>query len=69
MAESISRELARLEAAGRVTAHDHRPVHGEFDFGSIQREPSPGEQPVTAGDVASNLDDAWSRLKRTINPE
>jgi exonuclease III len=70
VAESIKTELESLERMGRVTAQDHRPVHAEFGFEGVQ--PDPAEDPVALVggiNVATDLDDAWSRLKRSINPE
>lgn len=55
---------------GRVTAQDHRPVHAKFGFDAVQ--PDPAEDPVALVggiNLTTDLDDAWSRLKRTINPE
>ena len=70
MAESIKHELEALEQVGRVTAEDHRPVHADFDFEGV--EPDPAEDPVAVIggiNLATDLDDAWSRLKRSINSE
>lgn len=70
MAESIKNELEALERMGRVTAQDHRPVHAEFGFDAVQ--PDPAEDPVALVggiNLATDLDDAWSRLKRSVNPE
>jgi hypothetical protein len=70
VAESIRQELEALERVGRVTAADHRAVHAEFGFETV--EPDPVEDPVAAIggiNLATDLDDAWSRLKRSINPE
>jgi hypothetical protein len=68
VAESIKAELEQLESLGRVTARDQRPVHSEFGFDEIPRDPQPASAP--AGDnVAASLDDAWSRLKRRIKPD
>lgn len=70
MAESIKNELEALERMGRVTAQDHRPVHAEFGFNEVQ--PDLAEDPVALVggiNLATDLDDAWSRLKRSINPE
>lgn len=74
MAESIKSELEALERVGRVTAQDHRPVHTEFGFDGVEPDPAeaPGYDPVAAVggiNLATDLDDAWSRLKRSINPE
>lgn len=70
MKESISDELAALEAAGRVRASDQRPVHKDFGFASIAKSPlrqeTPAPQPAMA--IAAELDDAWSRLKGRIDP-
>lgn len=72
MTESITDELARLEAAGRVRASDQRPVHKEFGFASLAKSPlqqqpaPPAPQPAMA--IAAELDDAWSRLKNRIEP-
>lgn len=55
---------------GRVTAQDHRPVHAEFGFDVVQ--PDRAEDPVALVggiNLTTDLDDAWSRLKRTINSE
>ena len=69
MAESIKAELEKLESLGRVSAQSNRPVHAGFGFDGIE----PESREVAAGpvrnDVASNLDDAWSRLKQRISPE
>jgi hypothetical protein len=69
VAESIQKELEALERTGRVTACGHRPVNAEFGFEEIKRDDD--ASPVAAGpsDLAANLDNAWSRLKRSINPE
>lgn len=68
VAESIKAELEQLETVGRVTARDQRPVHTEFGFEEIPRDPAPAAAP--AGDnVAASLDDAWSRLKKRIKPD
>lgn len=70
MAESIKNELEMLERMGRVTAQDRRPVHAEFDFGTDQPEAPEDSAALVGGiNLTSDLDDAWSRLKRTINPE
>lgn len=75
MAKSIKNELEALERVGRVTAEDHRPVHAEFGFEGVEQdpaEPDPAGDPVTVIggiNLATDLDDAWSRLKRSINPE
>ena len=72
MAESIKLELEDLERTGRVTARDHRPVHGEFDFTAIPEAAGDADEPVPVGapsDIATGLDDAWSRLKQRIAPE
>lgn len=67
---SIQRELTELEATGRVSARDQREVHTAFGFESIQRDPVPaGTTAPAVQDVGAQLDDAWSRLKRKINPE
>ena len=78
MTESITDELARLEAAGRVRASDQRPVHREFGFAALAKSPlqqppapqpqfaPPAPQPAMA--IAAELDDAWSRLKNRIEP-
>lgn len=82
MTKSIEEELKKLEATGRITASDHRPVHGDFGFSSLAPSPlktgeaqqqaapapEPAPAPAPAEPVATNLDDAWSRLKQTINP-
>ena len=75
VAESIKNELELLEQTGRVTASGRRPVHAEFGFEEIQRDdviqkdPEPGTVAAGPSDLASDLDNAWSRLKRSINPE
>ena len=72
MAESIKQELEALEQVGRVTAEDHRPVHAEFGFDDVKPMSEPVVDPVAAIggiNLATDLDDAWSRLKRSINPE
>lgn len=67
VAESIKAELEQLESVGRVTASGQRPVHAEFGFEAIQRDPETAPAPEAG--VAASLDDAWSRLKSRINPE
>ena len=70
MAESIKTELEALEQMGRVTAQDHRPVHADFGFEAVGPDPEYDPVALVGGlNVASDLDDAWSRLKRSINPE
>jgi hypothetical protein len=87
VAESIRSELEALEQVGRVTAEDHRPVHAEFGFGTVEPDPvrddsvqdDSVQDPVASAqdpvaviggiNLATDLDDAWSRLKRSINPE
>jgi hypothetical protein len=72
VAESIKQELEALEQVGRVTAEDHRPVHAEFGFDDVETVSEPVVDPVAAIggiNLATDLDDAWSRLKRSINPE
>ncbi|MBJ7459473.1 MAG: hypothetical protein JHD02_09830 [Thermoleophilaceae bacterium] len=70
MAESIKNELEALERTGRVRAQDHRPVHAEFGFSAVQPDPAHDPVALVGGlNVAGNLDDAWSRLKRSVNPE
>lgn len=74
MAESIKNELEALEQVGRVTAQDRRPVHTEFGFEGIEPDSAETQEydPVAAVggiNLATDLDDAWSRLKRSINPE
>lgn len=69
MAESIKAELEALETVGRVTASGQRPVHAEFGFEEIQRDPEPVAAKPSSTNVAENLDDAWSRLKRRISPD
>jgi hypothetical protein len=66
VAESIKSELEALEQVGRVTAEDHRPVHSEFGFEEVGPDPV---ELVGGINVTNDLDDAWSRLKRSINPE
>lgn len=71
MKESISEELARLEATGRVSAGDRRPIHLDFGFASIAPSPLSTAQPAAQEPVptmAAELDDAWSRLKSKIDP-
>jgi hypothetical protein len=81
MSKSIEEELKKLEATGRITASDHRPVHGDFGFSSLAPSPlkaAAAQQPAAPGpqqepepaqpELAVNIDDAWSRLKQTINP-
>lgn len=66
----IRNELEALERMGRVTARDHRPVHTEFGFDAVQPDPAADPVALVGGlNVASDLDDAWSRLRRSINPE
>jgi hypothetical protein len=69
VAESIQKELELLEKTGRVTASGHRPVHAEFGFEEIKRDADPAAVAAGTNDLAANLDNAWSRLKRSINPE
>ena len=70
MAESIKNELELLERMGRVTAQDHRPVHADFGFNTAQADPAGDAIALVGGtNLTTDLDDAWSRLKRTINPE
>jgi hypothetical protein len=74
MADSIKNELEALEQVGRVTAQDRRPVHTEFGFEGVVpdsvREPEFDPVAAVGGiNLATDLDDAWSRLKRSINPE
>ncbi|MGH2960485.1 MAG: hypothetical protein ACRDKE_12825 [Solirubrobacterales bacterium] len=70
MAESIQTELEALERMGRVTAQDHRPVHAEFGFESVQPDSAQDPVELVGGlNLTNDLDDAWSRLKRSINPE
>ena len=70
VAESITQELEDLERVGRVTASGHRPVHAEFGFESVGTEPAVDPVAAIGGiNLATDLDDAWSRLKRSINPE
>lgn len=69
MSESIKAELEALETVGRVTASGQRPVHAEFGFEEIQRDPEPAVATPAGANVAASLDDAWSRLKRRIAPE
>jgi hypothetical protein len=69
VAESIKAELEKLESLGRVSAHGHRPVHADFGFEGVEPEKQPAATGAPRNDVASNLDDAWSRLKQRINPE
>lgn len=55
---------------GRVTAQDQRPVHAEFGFDAVKPDPAQDPVALVGGlNVTTDLDDAWSRLKRTINPE
>jgi hypothetical protein len=70
MSESLSNELQRLERSGRVTARGHRPVHAEFGFTSITSSQQPVASTAAADEapVANRLDDAYSRLKRRIDP-
>jgi hypothetical protein len=68
--ESIKSELEALERVGRVTAQDRRAVHSEFGFEQVTQEPEPDPVALVGGiNLATDLDDAWSRLKRSINPE
>jgi len=69
VAESIKAELEQLESVGRVTASGQRPVHAEFGFEEIKRDPEPAASAPAPTNVAASLDDAWSRLKRRISPE
>jgi hypothetical protein len=69
VAESIQNELEVLERTGRVTASEHRPVHAEFGLEEIKRDDDPSAVAAGPSDLASDLDNAWSRLKRSINPE
>lgn len=70
MAESIKNELEVLEQMGRVSAHGRRPVHAEFGFDAVQPDPADDPVAIVGGiNLATDLDDAWSRLKRSINPE
>lgn len=69
MAESIKSELEALERVGRMTASDQRPVHAEFGFEEIKQDDQPAAVTAGTSGLASDLDNAWSRLKRQINPE
>lgn len=69
MTDSIKAELVELESVGRVTASGQRPVHAEFGFEEIKRDPELAAAQPAPASVAASLDDAWSRLKRRINPE
>jgi hypothetical protein len=82
MAGSIRQQLEELERTGRVTARGRRPVHAEFGFATIEpdetastparsdhRPTAPTEPDARRSELASSLDDAWSRLKRTATAE
>lgn len=75
MSESLSKELQQLERSGRVTARGHRPVHAQFGFESIgfasiksSPQPAASTQPDRDEPLARDLDSAFDRLKRTVEP-
>lgn len=70
--ESIKSELEQLEedgGLGRVSVRGSRQVHAAFGFEQIEPDDQKAAARPRTRDVASQLDEAWSRLKRRIQPE